>query len=1063
MITDRVLPNMLSQKSIRQGFKDWNSLKALGCHPLANLAIVKARHQVAGYTQTTAGRGLALREVLQTVLDTLKPGDGPPDPREKGWRPYVILEEQYLHGRSPDWVATQLHVSKGTYYSDQKRALEMVADILYKWEEQHYCQENEAIEDQSVSLRPEHQVPFLAPPLPAHPLMGREALLAELKQQLLGGRDCVLTALNGLPGVGKTTLAIALAHDPEIRNHFQDGVLWVGLGRQPDVLALLGAWATAVGIPTEVIANRSEITQRATAIHATIGLRRMLLIIDDAWQIEAALAFKVGGPNCAHLVTTRLANVALDFAGDNVVQVHELDLPYGLDLLAQLSPLAVETEPDEARKLVQSVGGLPLALILMGSYLRRQSYSGQPRRLREALTRLQAAETRLQLTQPQSPLESSPALPADTPLSLQAAIGLTDAALDPTTHYALLNLSLYAPKPNTFSEAAALAVIDAPVSVLDTLVDQGLVESIAPDRYSLHQTIADYAALPGIDLAAVERLGRYFVEYVEINRSELELLDLELTNILTALEAAIKVRLDRLFVRGANALHLFLETRGLYQLDEQYLQRACAMAEISGDKVNLALILYAMGDLSVKLGRFKEAQTHFQQSITLARLTHSRELEARILLDLGLACWYRGCQMEDRNYFERSLHLFRMLGERSGEGYALNTLGYACVELGDFGQARTYLEEALRVCRDSNNRRGEGWAHYNLGTVYLPLGDFARVKEHWDHCQSIYRELGDRRGEGWLIYNLGRFHRQLGNYPAALASFDQARQSLGELGDRYGLAFSLHNLGLVYGELGNDAAALVFFEQALQTFCDLGCQTGESQSYHSLGVRLRRLGDYEGARTLFEQALDIRRKMNYRRGESVTLSNLGLTYFYLSEPQRGQDYCQQGLGLAQLMGIRPTQGHALTYLGHVLRGMGQLTEAAKIYHQAINLRRDLGQSHLALDPQAGLAQTLLAQGILPQAQLVVDEILPHLKSGSPALSLEKMLAGSDDPGQIYLSCYQVLEANQDPRAQTILRTGHHFLRQRAAKIGDEEQRRLFLERVATHQKIEQLAAHVSPA
>jgi hypothetical protein len=72
-------------------------------------------------------------------------------------------------------------------------------------------------------------------------------------------------------------------------------------------MALLGAWAAAVGVPAEEIARHINTAQRAHVIHAAIGLRRMLLVIDDAWQLDEALAFKVGGPNCVHLLTTRPA------------------------------------------------------------------------------------------------------------------------------------------------------------------------------------------------------------------------------------------------------------------------------------------------------------------------------------------------------------------------------------------------------------------------------------------------------------------------------------------------------------------------------------------------------------------------------------------------------------------------------------------------------------------------------------------------------------------------------------------------------------------------------------
>lgn len=1005
----------LNEQGLRHVLKAWASLKGLGSQPLANLEIVKARHQVAGYTHSPAGRGLALREVLQAAVETLKPGAGPPAPAEKEWRPYFILTEQFIQDRSPEWVAEQLHISKGTYYGEQKRALTLLADKLQQWEEEQRRRFRSPEPPPTLNS----PLPFLAPPRPPQPLIGRAALLAELKQQLLTGDKGASLALHGLPGVGKTTLAIELAHDPELRHHFADGLLWAGLGRQPDVMPLLGIWAAAAGIPIEAIAKLTTLNDRAAAVHAAIGLRRILLVIDDAWQIEAALVFKLGGPNCAHLLTTRLPNVALDFAGEQVAPVRELDLAEGLDLLAQLSPQSVAAEPEAARTLVQSVGGLPLALLLMGRYLRQQSYAGQPRRLRQALTHLQAAATRLQLAQPHSPLESPNSLPLNTPLSLQASIGLNDAALDASAHQALLDLSLFPPKPNSFSEAAALAVMAAPVSVLDILVDHGLVESLPPERYSMHQTIADYAALLGASSGAPGRLAAYFVQHVEAHAAQHSLLDRDFGNILAALAAAFNQPLPDLYLRGVNAFHSFLEMRGLYPLDAQLLRQAHTLAEAGRDAPAQARLLYNLGDLAVKLGQFKEAKTHFRQSLSLAQATGLRWLEAQGLFDLGLASWYLSGQSEDEHYFERALQLFQELGDRFGQGYALNGLGYACIELGDFKQALAYLEQALRVCREGSNRRGEGWAHYNLGTAYLPLGDFAQAETEWARCLSIYRELGDRRGEGWLIYNLGRLHRQWGQYDQAGASFAQALHLFSELGEHFGQSWATHNLGLVAADTDDRATAAAYFEQALQLFLDIGCRTGEHQTYHSLGVLLRRRGEYAEARNYLERALKFRREISYKRGEGKTLAHLALVYHYLEEPQRALEYGQEAIRIAQQIGARPNQAHALTCLGHILVGLGYLDKAEEIYRQAEALRHELRQLHLACEAQAGLARVFLAQGCLPQALAEVEEILAYL-AGQTGTCSGYRLAGAEAPEQLYLTCYQVLQANQDSRADTFL-------------------------------------------
>jgi hypothetical protein len=134
---DKHPPDALNEKAIRQLLRNWHSLTTLGEHPLACWGVVEVRRQAIGHSPTAAGRGLALRAVLRAALENLKPDDGPPSPTEKRWRSYLVLSEQYVQGRDPAWVQEQLLISKSAYYSAQKRALEMMADTLRVWEEEH--------------------------------------------------------------------------------------------------------------------------------------------------------------------------------------------------------------------------------------------------------------------------------------------------------------------------------------------------------------------------------------------------------------------------------------------------------------------------------------------------------------------------------------------------------------------------------------------------------------------------------------------------------------------------------------------------------------------------------------------------------------------------------------------------------------------------------------------------------------------------------------------------------------------------------------------------------------
>ncbi|HZT35219.1 MAG TPA: NB-ARC domain-containing protein, partial [Nitrososphaera sp.] len=368
-------------------------------------------------------------------------------------------------------------------------------------------------------------VPFLAPPKPSHAFIGRESLFDHLKSRLIDDNGVKLVALQGLPGVGKTALAVALAHAPDLLSRFTDGVLWAGLGREPLVQSELARWGTALGLSQVELADLKKTSDLPRAIHAAIGMSRMLLVVDDAWEAEAALALRLGGPHCAQIFTTRLPQVAVKLA-NTLTNVPELSAGDSLELFGQFVPSIVHNEPKEACDLVRVVGGLPLALTLMGKYLRSEMQGGQPRRVQVALHKLHAAEQRLRLSEPQSPLEHHPSLAESVPISLYAVISVSEEALKKKQRNALRSLALFPSKPTTFSEEAALATADASTSDLDALADSGLLESGGAGRYAIHQTISDYGKIRNCDSASFERMCEFFVSFVEGHQKDFRALEI---------------------------------------------------------------------------------------------------------------------------------------------------------------------------------------------------------------------------------------------------------------------------------------------------------------------------------------------------------------------------------------------------------------------------------------------------------------------------------------------------------------------------------------------------------
>ena len=419
-------------------------------------------------------------------------------------------------------------------------------------------------------------------------LVGRDEILHEIELCFQEDLPHQL-ALYGLPGVGKTTLAAVAAS--ELRETFPDGILWAGLGPKPNIKALLARWASLLGITN---LDHADVQGLAFAIRSALGQRRFLLVVDDVWRNEDALALKVGGPGCVYLITTRLREVATYFAAENVIQVRELDHVLSLKLLRKLAPNVVKSHPQAIEELAEKVGGLPLALTLVGNWLRAQGITQPPRRIAQAVTHLQQIEARLQLAELQASLEHHTSLSAETPLSLQAVIAVSVLRLRKPSQKALFALSAFPAKANSCSEEAALFVANCTTDELDELVDAGLLEvsSIGKNlisRYTMHPTISDYAYLQRQSVSGVkERLVHYYTDFVENSPKEYEVLELEMSNIFVALQSALEQSLHSHLIRLIIALFPFLLSRGLYEQAKHYLEFAEQYARNTGDPGSLA-------------------------------------------------------------------------------------------------------------------------------------------------------------------------------------------------------------------------------------------------------------------------------------------------------------------------------------------------------------------------------------------------------------------------------------------------------------------------------------------
>ncbi|MEP0805574.1 MAG: hypothetical protein HRF47_08800 [Chloroflexota bacterium] len=339
--------------------------------------------------------------------------------------------------------------------------------------------------------------PGSAPPPPSL-VIGRDDVIQALKERLRASLESnssvqvltdskfslqVLTVIKGWPGVGKTTIASALAYDPEIARMFPDGVLWTSLGQEPNLLSEIATWGRALG--TEEILKAKSIEEAQNLLAGLLRNKRMLLIVDDVWKAEDAIPFKVGGPGCATLITTRLDAIANALApmAENIYRLKVLRDEDALELLRQLAPSVVNQHPSECLVLVQELEGLPLALQVAGRLLSTEASYGFG--VSQLINELREGARLLASAAPADRTD----LTLETTSTIAALLKRSLDHLDEKTKECYAYLGIFAPKPATFDTDAVKYMwqIEDPKPVIRTLVDRGLLEYVPElDRYQMH-------------------------------------------------------------------------------------------------------------------------------------------------------------------------------------------------------------------------------------------------------------------------------------------------------------------------------------------------------------------------------------------------------------------------------------------------------------------------------------------------------------------------------------------------------------------------------------------------
>lgn len=785
------------------------------------------------------------------------------------------------------------------------------------------------------------------------------------------GRGVV--AVRGMPGVGKTALAVHAAH--LLRGQFPDRQLFTDLQAHtpgqdpvPPEVALAGL-LTAAGVDPRYLPG--SLAARTDMWRDRMAGQRVLLVLDNAGSSAQVTPLLPGNGGCLVLVTSR--RYLGDLPGAVPVELDALPPDQAQAMFRQLAPAAASGPDAEVAELARLAGYLPLAVSLLARmYDRHPSWT-----LADLIRETQASVLTM----------------AAENDSVAAAFGLSYRYLPAGLQRFFRCLGLHPGTSLDAYAAAALAGVPLPVAAghLDALHGEGLLTEVGYRRYGMHDLIRRYVS----DLAATGpaagrehaqgRLLDYYQHTAAVadarlarqtrpgpapaapgtavpdlpdSTRALEWARTERANLLSCLDYAARTAQHARVVALTAGVSSLLRQDGPWAEAIARHTAAVQAARRLGDRLGEASALGDLGIARELTGDYAGAAGDLEEALAICRAIGDRQAQANALSHVGAVRRDTGDLAGATQALEEALGIYRATDDRRGQADALRELGPVRGLRADYKGQATALEEALRISRGIGDRLGQASALINLGGVRSMARDYPGATEALEEALAICRDIGHRLGQANALSTLGSVRGETGDYSGATGALEETLVIFRDIGNRLGYAGALLNLGIVRRTAGDQQGAAGLLEEALGIYRALGNRVGQAGVLNDLGAVRRATGDYPGAAALLEEALGLWRDTGDRVGEAEALNELGALHLARGDPGRAGMCHQQALELARVADSSWDEAHALAGLGRCALAAGQTAEAIASLREA----RDIFQRMGAADTAVAAEIDALTQG-----------------------------------------------------------------------------------------------------